>query len=260
MSWQTSVICSGSPPWILQKTRELLDRLLIAPLGHEHRPPLARIQIAEHRHVVLTATKARVVDPQLLDPGEILRLDRLIDVVVHDPPDLRLSCSPTSPAIALTGISFASAITNASNSSVKSERSRAHGTCTCLTPCSATDRPAAPARSGTPRARKKFRCRHVCGSVSCTLHPAAPHSGHGKRAPFAEVDPQIEPPPLSIELDVDHLPRLLKTKRALKQVQHRACPSSHHRAIRSPADLPPDRTLPTQNSEEPKNARCRRSA
>lgn len=48
-----------------------------------------------------------------------------------------MSDSPTSPATALTGISLTSAITNASNSSVNPERSRAHGTSTCLTLCSA---------------------------------------------------------------------------------------------------------------------------
>ncbi len=74
----------------LQETSELLDRSLVAPLAHEHGATLARVKIAEHRHVVLPAAEARVIDPDALGLGQVLRLDRQIDVVVHDPPDLRV--------------------------------------------------------------------------------------------------------------------------------------------------------------------------
>ena len=47
-----------------------------------------------------------------------------------------MSVSPISAATAATGISLTSAITSASNNSVNPERSRAHGTSTCLTSCS----------------------------------------------------------------------------------------------------------------------------
>jgi hypothetical protein len=53
------------------------------------------------------------------------------------------------------------------------------------------------------------------------LHLAARHPAHRARKPrpLRKVDPQIEPAPLGVELAVDYLPRLLKAKRSLKQVE-----------------------------------------
>ncbi len=69
----------------LQEVRKRLHRLVITALDAEH--PTALVQIGEHRHVLVPAPRAGLIDPHPLDPREVLRLDRLIDIVVHDPPD-----------------------------------------------------------------------------------------------------------------------------------------------------------------------------
>jgi hypothetical protein len=85
MSWQTSCTCAEVAAVRLQKQRERLHRLVIAALDHEHATPL--VEIGEHRHVVLPAPRAGLIDPDPLHPFEVLRIDRQIDVVMHDPPD-----------------------------------------------------------------------------------------------------------------------------------------------------------------------------
>ena len=54
------------------------------------------------------------------------------------------------------------------------------------------------------------------GGVHLAALPAALRA-HTPR-PRREVDPQIKPPPLGVEPDVNHLPRLHQTKRPLKQL------------------------------------------
>ena len=78
-----------------------------------------------------------------------------------------------------------SVMASASNSSVKPEPARAHGTAICLTPQSGQ------VMRGTRACRnawcwKKSRCRHSCMAVSCTGQSAVPHCGHGKRPPLAK--------------------------------------------------------------------------
>lgn len=147
--------------------------------------------------------------------------------------------SPTSPAIAFTGISLASAITSASNNNVKLEPARAHGTRTCRTPCPAQ------ITLGTRALRyascwKKFKCGRVAlGAV----HLAASRTALRAReaSALAKVDQQIWTPPLGIEPNIDHLPRLLKTRSSGEQAEigHTELPSSRNR---SPAESQPDRT------------------
>jgi hypothetical protein len=84
------------------------------------------------------------------------------------------------------------------------------------------------------------------------VHLASGRSALRARKPstLREVNPQIKTTPRNIEPDIHDLPRLLEAKGSLKQVEivHVGLPSSR---IRSPADSQQDRTLPTQNSEEP---------
>src|SRR6266508_1791731 len=97
----------------------------------------------------------------------------------------RVSCSFTSRAAALTGMAVTSAMMTASNSSVKPEPARAHGTAICLTPQSGQEMRATRA-CRKAWCWKKSRCRHSCMDVSCTGQSAVPHCGHGKRPPLAK--------------------------------------------------------------------------
>src|SRR6266498_5380774 len=83
------------------------------------------------------------------------------------------------------------------------------------------------------------------------LAPGHPALRARKPSPLPEVDPQIQPTPLGIELDVHHLPRLHEAERLLKEVEivHARLPSSKDQ---KPASSHHARTdLPTRNSEGP---------
>ena len=96
-------------------------------LGDEDRA--AAIQVGEHGHVLLATTRAGLVDAQPTDLGEILQRAGSIDVVMHDPPQARVVLADEA-GDRVAGISLASAITSASNSSVNPEPGRAHGSAT----------------------------------------------------------------------------------------------------------------------------------
>jgi hypothetical protein len=117
----------------LQKQRERLHPLVIAALDHEH--PAALVQVGEHRDVVMPTPRTGLIDPDPLNALEVLRLDRPIDVVMHDPPDPHVRLADQAGE-GRDGISPTIAITNASNNSVNPDRGRAHGTATSRTLCS----------------------------------------------------------------------------------------------------------------------------
>jgi hypothetical protein len=97
--------------------------------------PAALGQVGEHRDVVVPPPRAGLIDPDPLDAFEVLRVDRPVDVVMHDPPDSHVRLTDEAARVA-TGISRTIAITNASNNDVNPDRGGAHGTATSRTLCS----------------------------------------------------------------------------------------------------------------------------
>jgi hypothetical protein len=146
----------------LQKQRERLHRLMIAALHDEHAAAL--IQVREHAEVLMPTPRAGLIDPHPLHAGEVLRVDGLIDVVMHHPPHPRVVLAE-QPASALTGISLTIATISASNNSVNPDRGLAHDSATCRTLRSGH------ATRGTRAVRyvwcwQKSMCRHVFSAVS----------------------------------------------------------------------------------------------
>src|SRR5215831_3231598 len=94
----------------------------------------------------------------------------------------RVSCSPTRRAAVATGMPLTRVITNASNSSVKPEPGRAHGTVTRRTPHLEQSMRATRACKKA-WCWKKLRWRQVFLTVSCTGQSALPHLGQEKRPP-----------------------------------------------------------------------------
>ena len=70
----------------------------------------------------------------------------------------------------------------------------------------------------------------LLGVVNRAVSPAALRTR--KPRTLGEVNPQIEPPALGVELNTDHLPRLLEAERSLKQVHivHAGLQSSNNRS------------------------------
>jgi hypothetical protein len=70
--------------------------------------------------------------------------------------------------------------------------------------------------------------------------------------PLRKIDLQIQPALLSIEPDIDHLPRRLQAKGLLKQNSTASLmPGSHHRGSEARQALSRPGRLPTQDVEEP---------
>jgi hypothetical protein len=85
------------------------------------------------------------------------------------------------------------------------------------------------------------------------LAPAGAALRARKPRPLRKVDPQIKPPLASIELEIHHRPRILKTKRSLKQVKilHAApiiavrSPTGCHKTVRYPLKTRRSRYMPS---------------
>jgi len=227
----------------LQEQRERLHRLVIAALDHEHAAAL--VQIGEHRHIVMPTPRAGLIDPDPLHPVEVLPLDRLIDVMMHDPPD---------PHVRL-----------ADQAGQRRDRHLAdHRHHQRLE------------QQREPRPRPRPRHRHQPHLMLGALHPRHPRGQvrlmlkevqmpprlllgvmHLQPRPVAlrareprslrEVEPQIQPLGLRVELDAQHLPRVAQPERGLEENKilrlHATAP--HHRrseagqAISRPGRYPP---------------------
>ena len=105
--------------------------ICITAVGNEQ--DAALVDIDEQRDVVVTALGGGLVDGDALDVGVVGSLAGLLDPVVDDTPQPGVVLLHKAAA-ALTGIAVMSVMTSASNSSVKPEPARAHGTAICLTP------------------------------------------------------------------------------------------------------------------------------
>ncbi len=240
----------GSAAVGLQKQRERLHRRLIATLDREHRAAL--VQIGEHRHVVLPPPRAGLVDPEPLQPREVLRIDRGIDMVMQHPPD--------------THVRFADQLGDRRDRHLLDQRHHQR------LEQQREPRPLPRPRHldlmhsmlGTVHARHPRRQeRPMLEEVQmpprlrlgvARLQPRRTALRAAKHRPAGEVDPQIQPALIDVEAHLDDLPRRVQPKRLLKEVDvmHTGLPSSK---IRSTAGNQLIRTLPTQNVEEPN---CRR--
>src|SRR5215210_7232434 len=111
---------------------------------------------------------------------------------------MRVSCSEISSPTAATGISETSAITSASNSSVKPEPGRAHATATRRTPCSGQrTRGTRATRVGLVLEEVEVAPASLGGVVDLAAGEIALRAGEAG-APL-EVDAQVEAPPSGIE-------------------------------------------------------------
>src|SRR5215210_657099 len=162
---------------------------------------------------------------------------------------MRVSCSEISSPTAATGISETSAITSASNSSVKPEPGRAHATATRRTPCSGQrTRGTCATRVGLVLEEVEVAPASLGGVVDLAAGEIALRAGEAG-APL-EVDAQVEAPPSGIEGGPHHPPRLGKPQGGLKQldIPHHALRSSTTQSARRYATAV---QLPTRNGEGP---------
>jgi len=221
----------------LKEAGKLLHGALIAALGHVHRAAL--VQIGEHRHVILPALGAGLVDPRPLDPRQILGLDRLIHVVMHHAPDPHVGLPDERAHCRHRHL-----LDQRHHQRLEQQREpRAlprprH--LDLLDLVLGTDHPRHP-RGQVRLVLEKVQMppRLLLGVVDWAALPAALRTREPR--PLRKIDPQIQPPLLGVELHVHDLPRLLKPKRSRKQLRivHPRLPSSR---IRSRARSQPDRT------------------
>jgi hypothetical protein len=116
--------------------------------------------------------------------------------------------------------------------------------------------PSSPSRlRGVRQGASRRTAGRSSSAARCAVRCPAPSSqpagtpDTGTRT-LGEIDPQIQPSALSVELNTDHLPRLLEAERGLNKSPS-CMPSSNPPETRCPARSQPDRTNPTQISEEP---------
>ena len=199
----------------LKKAGELLHGALIAALGHVHRAAL--VQVGEHRHVVLPALGAGLIDPGPLNTREVLRLDRLIDVVVHDPPDALVFLADQRRDRRDRHLLD-------QRHHQRLEQQREPRALPRPRHLHLLDRVLRADHPRNPRRQVRLVLEEVQmppGLLLGVMHLAACRSTLRTPEPRAlrEVDAQIQPPPLHVKLDIHYLPRLLKTKRSGKQVE-----------------------------------------
>src|ERR1700681_4315007 len=127
-----------------------------------------------------------------------------------------MSDSPIRPATVATGISLTIAMISASNSSVKPERSRAHGTATKRTLCSGQRHPGNPGGQARLMLEEvQMPPRLLLGVVRLERRPVALRAA--ERRTTRKIDPQIQPLGLRIELDARDLPRIAQPERSLEE-------------------------------------------
>jgi hypothetical protein len=140
----------------------------------------------------------------------------------------RVSCSLISRAAALTGIAVTSVMASASNSSVKPDSGRAHGTLISLTPQLG--------QSEARRARRQVSLVLKEIEMPPSLHHRVVRRAVGARATrarktttFGEVDLDVETLLVGVELARFDQPRRDETKRQLEQIgiTHRQLPHRH---------------------------------
>ncbi len=209
-----------------QEQREGLHRLMILALDHEH--PTTLVEIGEHRHVLMSAPARGLIDPDPLHPLEVLRLDRSVDVVVHDPPD---------PLVVLAD----------------QPRDRLHRHLLDHRHHQRLEQQREPRTLPRPRQRhlphlvlRALHPRHPCGQERLVLkevqmaprlllrvvrlQPRPVALRAAERRPLGKVHPQIQPLGRRIELHARDLPRLGQTQRRLEQNEILSLhPGSHHR-------------------------------
>ncbi len=199
----------------LKEAAELKHRALIALLGDVDGTTL--VQVGEDRHVVLPAPAACLIDPHAHKAREILFLHRLIDVVMEHAPELR--------------VVLADHLGDGLDRHLFDERH--HQRLEEQREVRALPRPRhldlqravlCADHPRHPRSQIRLMLEEVqmpsgvrFGVVDLAARRAA--SRTCKPSPLPEVEPQIQPAAADVELDLLHLPWLLKPKRSLKQVE-----------------------------------------
>ena len=221
----------------LKEAGKRLHGALIATLADIHRATV--VQIGKHRHVVLPALGARLIDPRPLKPREVLRLDRLADVVVHHPPDPHVRLADQHAHRRDRHLLD-------QRHHQRLEQQREPGPLPRPRHLDLMHLVLRTADPRHPRRQVRLMLEEVqmppgllLGVVHLAPLPTALRAREPR--PLRKVDSQIQPALLGVELDIHHPPRLLKTERLLEQlaVAQTGLPSSR---IRSPAPSQPPRT------------------